>query len=307
MKVCIVGTTPTRGLAPFADPSWQVWTIGPGGRDVPGHRWDRLWEIHGAGQWHTWPADFGKYLDDLSRVEPPKQVVTIRPVKEMVVDWAYQHRKSPEDLAKEVTGSWAANVVIDREHIIKKYGRMWLSSSFSWALAKALEEKVERIGIYGVDLEAGEEYVSQFAGARHFIDLARALGVVVEMPRWCGLLRDPNPYPDRWETHEALWLINRIGTLKNLAAEKTADLDQTKAEVFRREGAIRALDDIAKNFNGKVKTEAEDCMKVLDGQRNEQMSVLGRKASELSNLNGQLSSWELYMEHFVFTGKSGTL
>ena len=307
LKVCIVGTTPTRGLAPFADPSWQVWTIGPGGRDVPGHRWDRLWEIHGADRWHTWPAEFGKYLDDLSKVELPKEVVTLRPIREMVVDWAYQHGKSPEEMTKEVTGPWKANVVIDREKIIGKYGRMWMSSSFSWALAQALEEKAKRIGIYGVDLECGEEYISQFAGARHFIDLAKALNVTIEMPRWCGLLRDPNPYPDRWETHEALWMINRIAMLKGMIAGKTGELDNRKAEIHRREGAIRTLDDISKNFNGKVREEATTCMTKLDAERTELLSHLGRESAELSHLNGQLASWNLYMEQFVYTGTSGKL
>ena len=225
----------------------------------------------------------------------------------MVVDWAYQHKKTPEEMAKEITGAWKANKVLNRDRLIEKYGRMWMSSSFSWAMAQAIEEGVQRLGVYGVDLECGEEYISQFAGARHFIDMGKAMGVTIEMPRWCGLLRDPNPYPDRFETHEALWMVNRTQMLNRFIAETTDEQQTVMAEIHRREGAIRALDDIAKNFNGKVQQEAADCMKVLDGQRTEAMGRLGTINAKISHLNGQLASWNLYLEQFVYTGKSGRL
>ena len=306
-KIAIIGTTPSRSLAPFADDTWEVWTIGPGGHDIPTHRWNRLWEIHGAGTWHTWPVEFGAYLDVISKIKLPQQVVTMRPIREMVQDWGYQHQKTPEDVAKEITGSWEANVVIDRQRIVEKYGRMWLSSSFSWALAQAFEEKVERIGIYGVDLECGEEYISQFAGARHFIDMARTMGVTVEMPRWCGLLRDPNPYPDRWETHEALWMHNRMAMMRNLIAEKVTEQENLKAEIHRMEGASRAAEDITKNHEGKVRDEALEFIKNLDAQRTKRMMDLADANARACHLNGQLASWQLYLEQFIYTGKSGIL
>ena len=53
-KIAILGTTPSRMQAPIDDPSWEIWTIGPGGKDA--HRWDRLFELH-----NTWPWDFGPY------------------------------------------------------------------------------------------------------------------------------------------------------------------------------------------------------------------------------------------------------
>ena len=125
-KICIVGTTPSRGMAPFNDPSWEVWTIGPGGRDVPGHRWDRLYEIHGAGRNHTWPIEFAEYLDFLSKVESPKQVITIRPIDEMLNDWATKHSLTEDKLKTLVTGQWKAKVLLDRHSLTEKYGKMWM-------------------------------------------------------------------------------------------------------------------------------------------------------------------------------------
>ena len=299
-KVCIIGTTPTRHLAPFNDLSWEIWTIGPGGRDHPGHRWDRLFEIHGAGINHTWEGGFGEYLNFLSLVKPPQKVVTIRPIKDMILDWGYQHNRTPEDVTKEVTGPFEANVVLDKGHLKNKYGRMWLSSTISYALAQAIEESATEISIYGIDMESGEEYVTQFAGARHLIDLAKFIGISVSVPAWCGLLRDPAPYPDRFETYEALWFQNRIAMLSGIVSQKVSEHENRKAELYRKEGAIRTLADIAQNFEGKVKTEATEAMARLDKERNEQMIQQANLSAEISHFNGQLATCKLYMSHFLF-------
>ena len=303
-KICIVGTTHTRGLAPFNDLSWEVWTIGPGGRDIPGHRWDRLFEVHGAGLRHTWEAGFGEYLNFLSHVKPPQKVVTIRPIKEMLLDWGYQHGRTPDDVTKEVTGPFDANVVLDREHLLDKYGRMWISSTIAYALALAIEEGATEIGIYGIDFEAGEEYVTQFAGARHFVDLAKFIGITVIMPAWCGLLRDPAPYPDRFETYQAIWFQNRINLLTGIVAGKVAEHETRKNELLRKEGAIRTLDDVFKNFDGKIRDESLAAIETLDRQRSEQITQQANLSAEISHLNGQLAMCKFYMSHFVFTGEA---
>ena len=71
IQIAICGTTPSRGMAPINDPTWQIWTIGPGGKDA--HRWERLFEVH-----HVWPDNFAEYLNDLSNVKPPQMVYTDR-------------------------------------------------------------------------------------------------------------------------------------------------------------------------------------------------------------------------------------
>jgi len=244
-------------------------------------------------------------LNFLSLVKPPQKVVTIRPIKDMILDWGYQHNRTPEDVTKEVTGPFEANVVLDKGHLKNKYGRMWLSSTISYALAQAIEESATEISIYGIDMESGEEYVTQFAGARHLIDLAKFIGISVSVPAWCGLLRDPAPYPDRFETYEALWFQNRIAMLSGIVSQKVSEHENRKAELYRKEGAIRTLADIAQNFEGKVKTEATEAMARLDKERNEQMIQQANLSAEISHFNGQLATCKLYMSHFVFTGENG--
>jgi len=209
-KIAILGTCPSRMQAPIKDMSWEIWTIGPGGKNA--HRWERLFEIHGT---DSWPEGFRDYLTDLEAEKPPKVIYT-----------------------EEAMPNWPANVVYPKLQMFNKYGRMWFSSTISYALAMAIEEGVTDLGIYGIDLESGEEYQSQFAGAKYFIHLARLAGITIHIPEGCALLRDPNPYPDSWETHLAMTIDAKIEYLSSIAAQKRAAHGQIMAEINRIDGEI---------------------------------------------------------------------
>lgn len=212
-KIAVLGTCPSRVLAPVGDPSWDIFTIGPGGKNS--NRWDALFEIHTDG----WPADFRVYLEELKAEKPPKRIFTLDPMPD-----------------------WPANVLFPKEELYAKYGRMWFSSSIAYALAIALEEKATDIGVWGIDLESGEEYRSQYHGARYFLDLARLAGVNIHMPKGCGLLRDPIPYPDRFESHLGDTLKAKLDYLRNLVGGKRGQHAQLAAEINHIDGEIAAFD-----------------------------------------------------------------
>jgi hypothetical protein len=209
-KILILGTCPSRLLAPLGDLSWDVFTIGPGGKNA--NRWNSLFEIHGNG---TWPEGFAEYLHELKQEKPPKRIFTEEPIPD-----------------------WPANVVFPKDYLFQKYGRMWFTSSISYAIAIALEENCTDLGIYGIDLESGEEYESQFVAARYFIDLARLAGVNLQLPKGCGLLRDPLPYPNAYESNIAMTLESKIEYLNNMAAQKRAQHGQLAAEINHIDGEI---------------------------------------------------------------------
>jgi len=209
-KVIILGTCPSRELAPIEDKTWEVWTIGPGGKNV--QRWERLFELHGAA---SWPQGFRHYLEELKSVKPPRII--------------YTEAAMPD---------WPASQVINRDGLFAKYGRMWFQSQISYALAVALEENVTAIGIYGIDLEAGEEYRSQFTSAKYFMNLAQLAGIDVIVPEGCGLLRDPNPYPDTWETHLAQTLRSKSDHLQGLLNMKMQQVEQLKLEIAQLNGEV---------------------------------------------------------------------
>ncbi len=212
-KICILGTCPSRMAAPFGDLSWEMWTIGPGGKNA--NRWERLFEIHGN---ESWPDGFREYMEELTLVKPPKIIYTESPMP-----------------------MWPANVVIPRDMLFAKYGKMWFSSSIAYALAMALEEGVTHLGCYGIDLESGEEYRSQFLGAKYFIHLARLAGIDITMPKGCGLMRDTNPYPDAWENHLAMTIQAKLEYLQWLVGEKRGQHGELSAQINNIDGEIGAF------------------------------------------------------------------
>ena len=221
-KIAILGTCPSRMQAPLGDLSWDIWTIGPGGKNS--NRWNVLFEIHGKG---TWPEGFAEYLQELKAERPPKRIFTEDPMPD-----------------------WPANVVYPKDQLYAKYGRKWFTSSISYALALALalEEGVTELGVFGIDLESGEEYVHQYDGARYFLDLARLAGVNLILPAGCGLMRDPLPYPNSYESHIAMTLQSKMDYLGQLVGQKRAQHGQLAAEINHIDGEIAAFDFIRKMY-----------------------------------------------------------
>jgi len=191
----------------------------------------------------------------------------MNPMTLMVETWAKGHGKTPEELAKAVTGSWPANRLFPREPILEKYlRRMWFSSSIAWLIPLAIEEGATDIGLWGIDLESGEEYISQFVGCVHFLDLAQHKGVNIHLPKDSGLLRDPAPYPDRYETHLALIVEKKIHWLKHNCGEAQKEQGTTLAEVHRKEAELiltrnREGATPEETFTTSLKTKLSICKK----------------------------------------------
>ena len=255
-KIAIFGTTPTRMEGPHMDGTgWERWTIGPGGIDA--HNWERLYEIH-----KTHPPDFKEYLDKLAAYEPPREIWTLKP---------FPHFKS--------------NKVVPYAELIAKYGRTWFSSSISWCMAHALEEGATDIGLFGIDLESGEEYISQFIGCRFFIDLARIGGVNIHLPPGCGLIREPTPYPDRYEHHLALTLERKLKYLEQMVGKVEGEYDAQRAEMYRAEGRLLTLR--ACNVPAEQAAEAEKIL-IACNQR------VGQLAANVNHLKGEQSATVYY-------------
>lgn len=286
-KVAIFGTTPSRMEGPIQDNSgWERWTIGPGGSEL--HGWERLYEVH---SW--WPEDFKGYLDFLSRQEAPREIWTMAPMPSLMSAWRFQHKKSDEDFSRAITGdpAWPRNRVIPRADLESKFGRTWMSSSISWLFAQAIAEGVTEIGLWGIDLEAGEEYTAQFYGCRFFIDLARNIGINVHLPVGCGLMREPNPYPDRYETHFALATQRKIEWLRNAIGTMEREYEKTRDEVHRIEGRLLTLREM---------TAPPDLIQQNENALMEANGKLGNVAANVNTLKGELGSTEYWRRMFVF-------
>ena len=292
--IAIFGTTPSRMTGPWADDSgWQRWTIGPGGKDH--HGWERLFELHG-----TWPADFRDYLNDLSKVEPPKQVVMLPQPNTNAATPAIAlenwHAEHAEEIAKldgpAIEGSWPALMAYPRDLVLNKFWRrMWFSSSISWLIALAVCEGATDIGLWGIDLESGEEYISQFVGCAHLMDVAQILGVHLHLPKDCGLLRDPAPYPDRWETNFALTTEKKAIWLEQSLAQITVQYEDRKAEMYRLEGRFSTLREVGADVESIKAAELE----LMNANRH-----VGDLASNVNRLQGEKDATDFYRRQYVF-------
>lgn len=152
LKVAVIGLAESsHHLAPWGDSEWQKWCLA----------WDsRRFEADRAFEMHDWPLlvayESRQYIDRLSELD---QVV--------MFDAYAQVRKS---------------VAYPFDAVAKTIGGDYFCSSIAYMVALAIHEGAEEIGIWGVDMDAGEEYAYQRANMEYLIGLARGKGIKVTIP-----------------------------------------------------------------------------------------------------------------------------
>jgi hypothetical protein len=173
---------------------------------------------------------------------------------------------------------------------------MWFSSSISYCIALAIEEGYTDVGLYGIDLESGEEYISQFTGCAHLMDVARDRGINIYLPQGCGLVRDLKPYPDRFETHLALTFEKKIKWLDHILSTNEPEYQRMSADYYRTEGALIILRRLAAGET----LNAEEM--VAQGDR-EMQQIGGRRTAvwdSIQQLKGEKGATEYYQRMFIW-------
>ena len=74
-------------------------------------------------------------------------------------------------------------------------GTPYLESSIAYMMALAILEKVDRIGIWGVDLHCDSEYAFQRPNMEYLVGLARGRGIKVYIPPQSALLTHQTGVP----------------------------------------------------------------------------------------------------------------
>lgn len=198
-NIAIIGTAPSsRNLAPFDDPGWEIWTCSPGNMEVP--RSDVHFELHSL--------DVNWVDIDLDR---------------KIAYFEWMKKRSKTYLARQYPG-FANSEAYPLEAMSEKYDKYFFTSSVSMMIAVAIEQKPERIGIWGVDMATDDEYMLQKSGCQFFIREARKQGINVFVPPESDLDVPPPIYGLCMESH--MWrklnardIEIRI-RLQNLAAER---------------------------------------------------------------------------------------
>jgi len=216
-------------------PEWEVWAVGT----VDSlERWDVFWDLHDP---LTYGPEYKPYLKWMESQSKP--VVVAKPHR-----WA----KKP--------------IIYPVGPMIQKYGTFFFTSTVAWMMALAIEMKVPKIGVFGIDMADSVEYRAQKAGCKHFATVAREKGIEVIVPPGSDLLFEPAPYPFVLEDPLQVKLgvrIRELGAYGNFHNKRDVELGQHVAAVeqerlnhrnakLKIEGGIEALELVLDNWSWKT-------------------------------------------------------
>lgn len=167
-KIAIIGTAPQWQLAPFDDPEWEIWGIF--GTVGAGKRMTRIYELHDKAIIEPMAAKHhsGKYWETVSAMG--ENYIT----------------KDHYDQAPNAKR-------FDFESKLKKYGS-YFASSASWLIAEAIDEGVDHIGIWGINMAADSEYAHQKPSCSYLLGYAKAKGIQITIPASSELLQVSHQY-----------------------------------------------------------------------------------------------------------------
>lgn len=222
-KIAVIGSAPSSlPLAPFADTSWEIWGCSPGAGMHPAcTRVTRWFEIHPLSQ----PDIVGDqaYLRWLADINVPVEL--IRPDPRIPKGVAYPY-----------------------EAMLQEFGPYFFTSSVAWILARAIMERPHTIGLWGIDMNANEEYQLQRPACHFFIREALKLGIKVFVPSQSDLAHPPAPYGFIMQSDEYRKLVTRKAELETAAAAAAADYEHKRNIHHAHMGALDNLNYILRTF-----------------------------------------------------------
>lgn len=219
MKIALVGSAPTSiALAPFDDAEWKIWGCSPGGRTYL-RRLDAWFEIHRRDESDP------EYIAWMKGLTCPVYLTDKR-----------------EDIP--------ASLAYPRSEILALYpglARSFFTSSLAWMLALAIEQKPDEIGLWGVDMAAGDEYGLQKPGCHFFMLEAEKRGIKLFVPPESDLLRPVAQYGFNTSPMAVKLAMRRLELQQRLAETeaRAAQCDRDFQEAMRQKYFISgALDDL---------------------------------------------------------------
>lgn len=222
-KIALVGTASSATAAPYNDESWEIWGVATRAQFVTrANRWFELHRIEGEGE--DWAENWRKSLKAFSH---DVELLMFYP---------------EPNLGPKVS-------TYPTERITQRFGTYFMTSSFAWMIALAIDElRPEKgkpvkgeIGIWGVEMEYGTEYREQRAGFRHFIDLARVMGIGITRLAGGGLAYEPVPYP-LWQDDPLLTkLAIRTKVVQDSLARFDKSIRLTRTQIAQNNAVMQEL------------------------------------------------------------------
>lgn len=162
-KLAIVGShSATRHLAPFDDPSYDIWVFNEAPQADWCTRWDACLQLHKREVYSSptnWvKSDHWPWLQQ----DHGERVIWMQDRDERVPN----SRRYPLD---EITAS------------IPGASMRWIMSTAAYAMALALYLGYEEIALYGVELSSNTEYAYQWPNWAYWVGIAHGAGVKVDI------------------------------------------------------------------------------------------------------------------------------
>lgn len=185
--VALVGSAPASVRnAPYNDPKWTIYGCSPGVYGIA-PRVDEWFELHLWEPGQPWfSPEYVQWLNAL-----PERGVTL-----------WTGAASPETVGYGESPVPGGKVLPWKEMLAEFDPQQWFcTSSLFWMLCRAMQAGATKIGFWGVDMAATEEYEMQRAGIHFLTYVARSRGIEVGVPHESDLMTPRFRYGiDEW-TH----------------------------------------------------------------------------------------------------------
>ena len=216
LRVALIGTAPSsRMLAPYNDPSWEIWGCSPGNMGVL-PRVSEWFEIHGN---LLWPEN--------------------KHYGEPYVNWLRQ-QTFPINMQDK---SLVPNAVpLPKKELVAEFGPYFFTSSFAWMMALAMYRGAKEIALYGIDMASRDEYILQRPGAYYFFMEAKRRGVTITAPYESDIMQPPGLYGFSEVTQYGRKLLARKQELDQRVAQLRQQRDSSTHQMTYLEGALEDLD-----------------------------------------------------------------
>lgn len=224
-KVAIVGFSDlSRDLAPFADESFEIWSLGSQMQRVP--RLTRGFELHSDAFLQTvhgekWP-EFRAFLQGL-------KVPLYR--QEVLPDYPTSERYPLERATRACFGI---------EDPFGERKPLW-TNSIQYMLALAAIEGFTDVHLYGVDMAHRLEYVLQRHGVTFVLGLMMGRGINVYLPPLCGLMHADHVYG--YQDDPTVLSSEMAQHIRRMREERMTQRDETLAKLHNLDGYTEGLAD----------------------------------------------------------------
>jgi len=215
--LCIIGTAdPTRQMAPYDDPNFEVWGVAVASTFPDVKRVDLQFELHPRGYWERDP----NVTERLKKTTTP----------------IYMHEHFPD-----IPSSMRYPIEVVQEY------RKYLTNSIAYMQALAFHSfvatgKPKHIAYFGVHMSSAEEYTEQRPCCEYWIGRQEGAGIDVEMAPGGALLASIGLYGYENYNPVCYDMRQRIMSLQNGANQASADVKKWEIQRAKNEGAIFETD-----------------------------------------------------------------